>query len=188
MGACCVKRDTEVIAKSRKLEVCRLGFAWVLLEIPERALQRAKNLVASWKVHVKPLVPRLQKLPIKLGVVRDKLGQMIGLAIGAQHCDAGMSPKKVRKIPGSFLWYKCVPGPYPAPVMVLSQATSVGPALIKANLCLESLDWLETLVDGNRGDLNDGMAVRIQAGCFKIKEDEFLAMVEHPTVCHGQSV
>ena len=46
----------------------------MFLEVPQGSLQRAENLVASRKIHVKALVPSLQELGIELGVVGNELG------------------------------------------------------------------------------------------------------------------
>jgi len=68
------ERNTEVMTEGLQLEIVRWRAGWVLEEVPQGSLKRAKDLVSGRAEYLQPLVPGVQKRCVKGRIVSDKLG------------------------------------------------------------------------------------------------------------------
>ncbi len=106
---------------------------------------------------MKPLVPRSKKRAIERGIVGGKLRYLVGFSIRGDHRNAGLVTKKFGEMPGDLLRFQRLPGPEASAIMILSEAITVGRTLVKANLRFKGTDWFKVVIDGDRGQLQDGV-------------------------------
>jgi hypothetical protein len=103
----------------------------------------------------------LKKCAIERGIVGYKLSNPVRISVSGKHGDSRMPTQKFREGSRDFFGIKRFPSPEAAAVVILSKTIAACFALIKANLCLKRLDGLKVVTDGNRGELDDRMPLRV---------------------------
>src|SRR5258708_38850895 len=98
----------------------------------------------------------------------DKLRDPVGSSVGSDQRTRGVPTKERGEVPCRFLRLQRLPGPDAWAIMVLSEAMVVGPTLVDANFRLKSSKGFQVVIDGDRGQLNDGVFLWVEAARFDV--------------------
>src|SRR5262249_39784422 len=176
----------EILAKCGKLEIIRRRLVGVFLTKPTRALEGTEHAAVSRKEPALPLVPGLKKGTVERSVVIRKLRHVVAAAVRGEHGNACVKTEELGELPRHLARLICRSRPEATVIVVFAEAIAVGLPLVEVNLRFKRANRLKLVIDGNRGQLHDGVLLWVEAPRFDIKEDQSGRDVFHSRVWHSR--